>query len=90
MKYIMVALKDCGTQAFLQPQAVVHKNAMIRALTDGLRKAEKDERAPDWSRHPEDFELYTVGEYDAESGVCTSPPGGKPALIVRLKDLVER
>lgn len=83
-KLILVALKDCAVQAFMVPQAVMHKNSMVRALTDGLAK--KAEKSPDWVNHPEDFELWEVGSFDDQTGVCSA--ASPPQMIVRLKDLV--
>lgn len=84
MKYIIVALKDTAVQAFMPPQAVVHVAQMVRALGDGLKN--KENKA-DYARHPEDFELYKLGEFDDAAGIVY-PVNGPAELIVRLKDLV--
>lgn len=83
MKLCSMVLKDCGVQAFMPPQFVTHKNAMIRALTDALKN--KESKA-DYVKHPEDFELYCNGEFDDQSGLLL--PVSPPTLVVRLKDLV--
>lgn len=81
MKLFACSLKDCAIQAFMVPQFVSHKQALIRAIQDGL----KGEKKMDYQKHPEDFELYEVGSFDDTSGEFTPC---EPALIVRLKDLV--
>jgi len=84
MRLVLVSLKDCAVQAFMAPQVVHHKQAMIRALSDGLKAG--DNKA-DWARHPEDFELYKVGEFDDQTGCVESC---QPEFIIRLSDLVVR
>lgn len=53
-----------------------------RGIADGVRQQ------PDamLARHPEDFDLYQVGEFDDESGVVV--PVTPPRLVVNVAELV--
>lgn len=82
MKLSIVVMKDTAVQAFMAPQAVQHRNAMVRAVGDAMKNTENK---ADYVKHPEDFELYEVGTFDDQTGKLEAK---EPELIVRLKDLV--
>ena len=63
-----------------------------RDLADELNKPrDHNEPSPAWVRHPEDFEMWMLGQWDAESGrFDTAHDGGKtePIQLCVLSTLV--
>lgn len=72
------ALRDSAIDAYGRPFYAVTRGSAIRSLQDSL--AEKSEI----SRHPEDFELFEIGEYNDGDGVLTPCV---PVSVVRVRDL---
>lgn len=69
-KMILVSVRDKKAEAFHPPYAVPTKGIAIRAFGDALLKG-----GSDLSAHPEDFDLFQVGEFDQISGrVGVFPP----------------
>lgn len=65
------SLYDSKAEAYMQPFFMQGKGQAIRALSD-LVADEKSQV----SRHPEDFTLFEIGEYDDVRGTftnCTTP-----------------
>ncbi|AXH76852.1 MAG: nonstructural protein [Microviridae sp.] len=65
MKLVMVTIRDIKIGLYQPPYAVVAIGAAARAFQDAC---ENEERNTDIARHPQDFELYKLGEYDQETG----------------------
>ena len=59
------ALRDIKLANFDRPMFMQTEGQMIRALTDQVNNADKDNAL---YMHPEDFELYELGTYDTDSG----------------------
>lgn len=68
MKLTLVAIKDTKIGAYQQPACVAALGAAIRAFEDATSNPEKNS---DISRHPADFELWKLGEYDDATGIIT-------------------
>lgn len=81
MKAIIFAVKDNAVQSFQMPQFVVHIGGAVRWFTDQVNNPETP-----YYKHPEDYDLYELGDYDDQDGMLTRKP--KAELIVRGKDLV--
>lgn len=66
-------------------QLVLERNEFVvqRALLDGI-KAQPEAML---AKHPEDFQLYCVGEFNAESGVINRLDA--PRLVANVSDLVQ-
>lgn len=79
MKMQLFSIKDTALQAYMQPFFAHTRAAAVRAFTDGIN----DNSTP-MNKHPEDYELYHVGEYDDQLGLVTGIP---IELIARAKDL---
>lgn len=58
-KMILVSVRDKKAEAFHPPYAVPTKGIAIRAFGDAIAKG-----STDLSSHPEDFDLFKVGEFD--------------------------
>lgn len=80
---LVVSVRDSATGIFGQPWFVVARGQAIRAFTDEVNRKGADS---DLARHPEDFELYVVAEFDEISGRFGSI--GEPEILLRGKDAV--
>ncbi|WNK15043.1 MAG: nonstructural protein [Microvirus sp.] len=68
MKLHAVAIRDIKANVFAQPYFVTSLGGAIRAFGDECQRAEKDNLM---YKHPTDFELYKIGEYDDATGTLT-------------------
>lgn len=67
MKVLVMAVRDKRTEFFLTPAMYVRaKGEGIRWFMDTLNDPQGA-----FSKHPEDFDLYVLGEFDDNSGVFT-------------------
>lgn len=82
---LVVAVRDGATGLFGQPFFVTARGQAVRAFSDEVNR-----RAPDndLNKHPEDFELFCLGEFDESSGRFGSL--GDPEVLIRGKDAVNR
>lgn len=89
MKMFVIAVRDGAVQSFMQPSFCNHTGAAVRAFIDHCRDPQTD-----FHKHPEDYELYQVGEFDDQTGKFTDAdpirlsravdhvvPGGQPQLV---------
>ena len=79
MVRIVCSVRDSASLLFGQPVFVAAKGQAIRSFQDEVNKGEGD-----LSRHPEDFELWQLCEWDDVLGKFD----GVPALLLRAKDCV--
>lgn len=84
MKFHLVCLRDSAVNAFNTPYCVPHLGMAIRGFTDEVNR--KGDTQNMLSSHPEDFELYQVGQFDDTDASFTVE---SPRLIVRGKDVVK-
>jgi hypothetical protein len=66
----------------MNPFYVVARGQAIRAFSDEVNRRPAE---TDLARHPEDFELYLLGEFDESGGRFTSH---EPVSLIRGKDVV--
>lgn len=83
MKMQIVAARDVRVEAYMQPTFVPHTAAAVRAFTDHVRDPQSD-----FAKHPEDYELWWLGEYNDQDGSFTPPDGGIPLRLLRGLDAV--
>lgn len=76
------AVKDLAVQAYGTPFFVRAKGEALRSFQD---EANKKDGQSAIAAHPEDYELYYIGEYNDESGTISPIV---PELIARAKDLI--
>lgn len=63
----IIVLRDIKANVYGQPVFVPNIGAAIRSFGDQI----KDPNAGDLNKHPEDFELWHIGEYDDATGeIC--------------------
>lgn len=61
----IIAVRDRQANIYGQPQAVANLGAAIRSFGDEINRADKQNVM---FMHPEDFDLYHLGEYDDNTG----------------------
>lgn len=85
MKRFILAVRDRAADTFLKPMFVEARGLGIRAFEDEVNRQDQDNPL---YRHPEDFDLYELGEYDDSSGKFVSLADG-PRQIAVGKDFVK-
>lgn len=63
MKLKVFAIHDAKAEAYLQPFFMANKGTAIRAITELMEKNDHQ-----FSKYPEDFTLFELGEYDDQNG----------------------
>ncbi|WMC01487.1 nonstructural protein [Microvirus D_HF4_320] len=76
------AVKDLAVQAFGTPFFVRAKGEALRSFQD---EANADRTTSAIAKHPEDYELYFLGNFDENTGTLHSE---NPELVARAKDLI--
>lgn len=64
MKLKIYAVKDRQTDQYATPMFLIQNGQAIRSFTDEVNR--KDENNPLY-RHPDDFDLYELGDYDTNT-----------------------
>lgn len=78
----MVAVRDLAIQAYHRPFFVPHPAMAVRGFMDEVKRAESD-----LAKHPEDYELHSLGEFDESNGLAV-PHANGVQVLVRGKDCV--
>lgn len=65
MKLVVVSVRDRAVDNFGTPFFVVSKGQAIRSFSDEINRKADDNML---NRHPEDYDLYELGEFDNDSG----------------------
>lgn len=81
MKYKVVAIRDRALDAFGQPFFPPTIGAGIRSFSDEVNRSAEGNPL---NKHPEDYDLYLLGEYDDSSGKFSQ--GESPSQIAIGKD----
>lgn len=66
MKLKVFSVRDAKAEAFLQPYFCPTKGQAIRGFTDAVN----DSQHP-MNKHPEDYALFEIGEFDDSNGSLT-------------------
>ncbi|WNK14862.1 MAG: nonstructural protein [Microvirus sp.] len=84
-KLHLLSIRDSAVAAYMPVQAVTHIAGFVRALGDVVSSGSTTEEI---AKHPEDYVVYKVGEFDDQSGLiaCLSVP----EQVVRVVDLVRK
>lgn len=77
----LFSCRDSALGQFLNPFAAPATGMAVRSFSDEVNNPQSPLHA-----HPEDYELYHVGDFDPESGVIT--PQVPPNSLARAKDLI--
>lgn len=81
---LVCAVRDGATGLFGQPFFVVSRGQGIRAFSDEVQRKPAE---TDLAKHPEDFELFAIAEYDESTGRFGGI--GDPEPLIRGKDCVQ-
>lgn len=79
MKLKIYSLRDQKTDAYMNPIAMQTTGQLLRMLSDEINKDDSL-----IGQHPEDFELFEVGEYDTQTGQLTPK---LPTSVIVLSEL---
>lgn len=77
------AVKDLAVQAFGTPFFVRAKGEALRSFQDEANRRDSDSAI---AKHPEDYELYRIGDFDDQTGTIIAAQA--PELVARAKDLI--
>lgn len=77
------AVRDRAVDSYGSPVFVVATGQAIRSFSDEINNAESA-----FAKHPEDYDLYQLGQYSQDEG--TLIPIGTPKLLVVGKDCVRK
>lgn len=78
----LCAVRDSALAAFASVMTFQTVAAGVRSFRDEVQRAESPMHA-----HPEDYELWRLGQYDEDTGEITPC---RPEMVVRAKDLMEK
>lgn len=84
MMQFIVSVKDRAAEVFNRPFFVPHRNVAIRDFTDEVNRSAADNQL---NKHPDDFDLYLLGQFDDNSGTFTAEEA--PMVLVRGKDVLQ-
>jgi hypothetical protein len=73
---------DRASERFGPPFLAPHSGVAIRGFTDAVTNPERNS---DISNHPDDFDLFHVGDFDSSTGIIV--PLDKPVLVVQGKQV---
>lgn len=74
------AVRDSAMEAFLRPFFVPTTNMAARSFVDEVNRNAEDNAM---YKHPDDYTLYCLGEFDEETGIFTNDA----QVIMRAKDV---
>lgn len=80
MRHKIVAVHDRALDAYLRPFFTPALGAAIRSFQDEINRADSD-----INKHPDDYDLYHLGDWDDATGAFTPQP--KPIQIAIGKQL---
>lgn len=81
MKLKIYAVRDIATDQYGNPMFMISKGQAIRSFQDEVNR--KDEQNMLY-KHPTDYELYELGDYDTDTGTFTTQT---PKQIVTAKEV---
>lgn len=83
MKLNIYSIFDKAAQAFITPFFMHNKAMAIRVFSDNVNSQEEN----NISKHPEQFSLFHLGEYDDSTGVII--PLEKPEVVATALEVKE-
>lgn len=83
-RQVVLAVKDVALGAFLPPIVCPAVGLAVRSFADDVNSGQSPA-----SKHPGDFELFQLGEFDDIQGVFIQD-GDHPKLVCRARDLVNK
>lgn len=67
MKYKIVSVMDRTAQVFGIPYFVMNVGSAVRSFGDEVKRKGTEDRPNMLNQHPDDFDLYELGEYEDEN-----------------------
>lgn len=81
MRRYVFAVRDRAADTFGAPFVLVARGQAIRSFGDEVNSTERQSQV---AAHPEDFDLYELGDFDDSTGLFET---GVPKMIAVGKDL---
>ena len=69
MIYPVYCIRDAVLDAFEPPFVALHDAAASRSFRNAL-----DDHDSPYSKNPEDYSLWRLGEFDTDAGLSAAPP----------------
>ena len=66
MKLVLCSVKDRAADAYGRPMFVPSVGVAIRSFSDEVNRSDTDNQL---FNHPDDFDLYELGEFDDNTGL---------------------
>lgn len=82
MRYKIFAIRDRAADVFGQPMFMPSTGVAIRGFSDEVNRVADNNNL---NKHPEDFDLYSLGEYDDETGEFSTT---RPTQVAVGKDVI--
>lgn len=82
MKRYVFSVRDRASDTYGSPFLTVARGQAIRSFSDEVNRKDEGNQL---FRHPEDFDLYELGEFDDSTGLFAT---GVPKQVAVGKDLV--
>lgn len=76
------AVFDTAVSAYLQPFFAPTTGSAIRSLTEAV-----NDKTHQFNKHPTDYTLFLLGDYDDASGLITAGP---PVHVVSCTELIDK
>lgn len=77
MRYKVLSVRDRATDVFSQPFFAASVGAAVRGFSDEVNRAADNNQL---YKHPEDFDLYLLGEFDDATGSFECGPPKQVAV----------
>jgi len=85
LKYKLIAIRDRVADIFGTPNAVANLGQAVRSFSDEINR---DDPSNMLAKHPDDFDLYHLGEYDDAHG--TFEILDKPRQLALGRDMANK
>nr|AVQ10159.1 nonstructural protein [Gokushovirinae environmental samples] len=85
MKLYLIAVYDKRAQEYTPPQGYSTLGVAERGFTDAVNNPESH-----LNKHPEDYNMQLLGEYDSQTGVLTPGKEGPKHLMDAIQVLQPR
>lgn len=76
MIHKIVAILDRKAEAFLKPIFVQSDGSAVRSFTDAV-----NDPSTEFSKHPEDYSMWSLGEFNDATGVFIADPLNNKLLV---------
>lgn len=84
--YAVLAIRDTSMARFTPPMTMPSVPYGVRSFRDEVNRNATDNNM---NRHPEDFELWHIADWNEETAQYSAPTSGELRCVARAKDLWE-